>query len=142
GQGSFKAEEGTNPYVGTIGSRHYEEELRLEMVYPSVVERQVLIALFEHHPYEEIAYDLFNIENSYDQVGAGMIGRLSESMAELDFLALVKEKLQAKVIRHTQLRNKRVERVAVCGGSGSFLLSQAIRQGADMFITADYKYHE
>lgn len=141
GTGTFKGNEDTNPFVGEPGKQHHEAEVRIETVYPATLESKILMALFMEHPYEEVAYDLYPITNQFE-VGSGMIGELDEPMAEADFLQMVKYKMNAQVIRHTNLRGKSVKSVAVCGGSGSFLLKQAIAAGADAFITADFKYHE
>lgn len=142
GLGTFKAGENTDPYVGEKGIRHREQETRIEVIYPQNLERQIVVALHIAHPYEEVAYELYPISNSNQTVGSGMIGMLNQEMDELEFLQQVKEKLNARVIRHTNFRNRKVKRVAVCGGAGGFLLPQAINAGADVFITADYKYHE
>ncbi|HEX3385131.1 MAG TPA: Nif3-like dinuclear metal center hexameric protein [Mucilaginibacter sp.] len=142
GQGTFKGGEGTNPYVGEPGKRHYEDEVRIETVYPATIESKLLMALFLAHPYEEVAYDLYELTNQHNQVGAGMIGELEEEITEEEFLFVLKQNMQARVIRHTALRSKNVKRVAVCGGAGGFLLKNAISAGADFFVTADYKYHE
>ncbi|WP_207421694.1 Nif3-like dinuclear metal center hexameric protein [Desertivirga brevis] len=142
GFGTFKAGHNTNAYVGEKGLQHHEPEIKLETVFPEVFEKQILSALFRTHPYEEVAYDIYPLDNYYPRVGAGMIGVLEQEMDELAFLKDVKEKLKAKVIRHSSLLGKKVKKVAVCGGSGSFLLNKAISAGADIFITADYKYHE
>ena len=96
----------------------------------------------ESHPYEEVAYDIYPITNALANVGAGMIGWLQEEMEPSAFLHHVKEKMNVTVIRHTALLSKKIKKVAVCGGSGSFLLKDAIAAGADAFITADFKYHE
>jgi dinuclear metal center YbgI/SA1388 family protein len=142
GIGTFKGGEDTNPYVGEPGTRHYENEVRIETVYPANLESKLLMALFLAHPYEEVAYDLYNLTNQHQQVGSGMIGELDEAMDEGEFLFEIKEKMQAQVIRHTAFTGKSVKRVAVCGGAGGFLLKHAIAAGADVFVTADYKYHE
>lgn len=142
GVGSFKANDKTNPFVGDKGVRHQEPEQRLEVVFKGQDERRVIVALLESHPYEEVAYDIYAISNALTTVGAGMVGWLPEEMEGRDFLQHVKEKMNAKVIRHTQVLPKRIKKVAVCGGSGSFLLKDAIAAGADAFITADFKYHE
>ena len=142
GQGTFKAGENSNAFVGDKGLRHQENETRIEVIYPINRERQILVALHLSHPYEEVAYDLHSISNNFHEVGSGMIGSLDEEMDAIDFLNYVKEKLKIKVIRHTALINKKIKRVAVCGGAGSFLLPNAIMAGADVFITADFKYHE
>ena len=142
GQGTFKAGENTNAFVGEKGIRHQESETRIEVIYPAALERQIVVALHLSHPYEEVAFEHYHVTNTNQDVGSGMIGSLSQDTDELEFLRHVKTKLNAKVIRHTALSNKKVKRVAVCGGAGGFLLSQAISAGADVFITADYKYHE
>jgi dinuclear metal center YbgI/SA1388 family protein len=142
GLGTFKAGDNTNPFVGEVGVQHHESEMRIETVFKVQDERKVLLALLENHPYEEVAYDIYTLNNKLDQVGAGMVGWLEEEMDSTDFLRHVKEKMQATVIRHTALFPKKIKKVAVCGGSGSFLLKDAIAAGADAFITADFKYHE
>jgi len=142
GSGTFKGNEDSNPYVGQPGLRHTENEIRIETIYPVNLESKVIMALVLAHPYEEVAYDLYNLTNQYQQVGAGMIGELEEPMDEDTFLFEVKEKMRARVIRHTEFTGRPVKKVAVCGGAGGFLLKQAIAAGADFFITADYKYHE
>lgn len=142
GTGTFMAGEDTDPFVGEKGEQHHESEIRIETVFLAQDERKVLLALFENHPYEEVAYDIYPLENRLDTVGAGMIGWLEQEMDGRDFLHLVKDRMDAEVIRHTKLLPKRIRKVAVCGGSGSFLLKDAIAAGADAFVTADFKYHE
>lgn len=142
GQGTFKGNEFADPYVGEPGMRHTENEIRIEVIYPAVLESKILMALVLAHPYEEVAYDLYSITNTNQQVGSGMIGELEYPISEEAFLSFLKDKMQAHVIRHTALTGKSVTKVAVCGGAGGFLLKQAISAGADVFITADYKYHE
>lgn len=142
GFGTFKAGPDADPYAGEIGKRHQEAETRIETVYPANIERKLIAAMIEAHPYEEVAYDMYPLGNSYQQAGSGIIGNLEQDMDEAGFLRFVKDKLASEVIRHTALRGKRIRRVAVCGGAGSFLLANAISAGADIFITADFKYHE
>ncbi len=142
GYGTFRGGEGTDPFVGKPGEQHREEEVRVEVIFPANRERAILLALFETHPYEEVAYDVYRLQNAHQQVGSGLIGQLEPPLSEQEFLGLLKKQLNAGVIRHTELRGKPVARVAVCGGAGGFLLGEAIRSGADVFVTADYKYHE
>ena len=142
GTGTFNGNELTNPFVGEKGIQHQEHEVRIETIFLVQDERKVLVALLENHPYEEVAYDIYALENKLDTVGAGMVGWLEEGMEAADFLKFVKEKMDVTVIRHTKAPSKKIKRVAVCGGSGSFLLPDAIAAGADAFITADFKYHE
>jgi hypothetical protein len=142
GTGTFKGNELTNPYIGEPGKRHLEEEVRIETIYPALVESKILMALVLAHPYEEVAYDLYTLTNQNQQVGSGMIGELDMPVAEEEFLYHIKEKMRTHVIRHTALTGRAIKKVAVCGGAGGFLLKHAIAAGADIFITADYKYHE
>ncbi|ADY53848.1 protein of unknown function DUF34 [Pseudopedobacter saltans DSM 12145] len=142
GQGNFKANENAEPFVGEKNKRHTENETRVEFIYPAALEKAIISALFKSHPYEEIAYDIYALSISYSEVGAGMIGELTEPMDETDVLNLIKSNMKADVVRHTALLGKKIRKVAVCGGAGSFLLKQAIGSGADIFVSADFKYHE
>ncbi|MBD0331086.1 MAG: Nif3-like dinuclear metal center hexameric protein [Chitinophagaceae bacterium] len=142
GTGTFKAEEGADPFIGEVGERHYEKETKIEIVFPAYLETQVVKALIDNHPYEEVAYDIFTMENVHYGIGSGVIGELKQAANEKDFLKILKETFNADVVRHTALRNKEVKRVAVCGGAGSFLIKRALSEGADFYITADVKYHE
>ncbi|WP_219222807.1 Nif3-like dinuclear metal center hexameric protein [Pedobacter antarcticus] len=142
GTGTFLPGAETSPFAGSPGIAHQEQEIRIETVFPVQLERKVLLALLENHPYEEVAYDIYALENNLETVGTGMCGWLEEEMDASDFLNLVKERMQTGVIRHTRPTGKKIKKVAVCGGSGSFLLQQAIAAGADAFVTADFKYHE
>jgi len=142
GEGSFRAGEGANPFVGELGKTHFEEELRIETIFPDYLERKIIAALIKAHPYEEVAYDIFKLENESAQLGAGIIGSLEVKMDEKEFLLKLKELTQAGVVRHTSLRNKGIKKVALCGGSGAFLIGKAKSAGADVYITGDVKYHE
>ncbi|MDI3521774.1 Nif3-like dinuclear metal center hexameric protein [Anaerophaga thermohalophila] len=142
GRGSFRAGENTNPFVGDKGTIHYEKEERIETILPAHLKNKVLKALFESHPYEEVAYDLYPLENQWPQVGFGAIGDLKEPRTEEEVLKKIKISTGAECIRHTELSGKPVKRIAVCGGSGSFLLKDAIRKGADIFVSSDFKYHQ
>jgi len=142
GTGTFKGNDQANPYVGEPGKRHLEKEVRIETIYPVTLESKILMALVLTHPYEEVAYDLYPLTNQNQQVGSGMIGELDIPVAEEEFLYSIKEKMRTHLIRHTAFTGRQIKKVAVCGGAGGFLLKQAIAAGADIFITADYKYHE
>jgi dinuclear metal center YbgI/SA1388 family protein len=142
GSGTFRAGEAANPFVGDIGEMHFENETRIETIFPSHMQNSVLEALFASHPYEEVAYDIYTLDNESGNAGAGMIGKLEYQMAENEFLAKLKDVFKVPCIRHSALKGKPVETVAVCGGSGSFLIPDAIRSRADFYITADIKYHQ
>jgi dinuclear metal center YbgI/SA1388 family protein len=142
GTGTFKAEEGADPYVGEIGEQHQEREVKIEIVFPFYLETQVVKALIENHPYEEVAYDIFTMENVHFGIGAGIIGELKTPMEEKEFLKLVRDRFQAMGIRHTGLLGRPLRKIAICGGAGSFLIGKALQLGADLFLSADVKYHE
>lgn len=142
GTGTFRAGETANPFVGNIGELHEESEIRFETIFPKQIQSKVIKAIHKYHPYEEPAYDIYSLDNLNPDIGAGMIGNLSEAMKEEDFLKLLKSKMKTDCIRHTDLRNKKIQKVAFCGGSGSFLIGAAQAQDADIFITGDVKYHD
>jgi len=119
-----------------------EQEQRIEIIFPAYSETAVLKAVRASHPYEEIAYDVLTMDNQWQNTGSGMIGFLPQPLSQNDFLAHVKKSLQAEVIRYTATPGKNIEKVAICGGSGSFLLKEAIANGADALVTADFKYHQ
>jgi putative NIF3 family GTP cyclohydrolase 1 type 2 len=140
--GTFKGGEGTNPYVGKPGQRHEERELKVEIIFPSWLEDKIVSAMIKSHPYEEVAYDIVSLENAHQGIGSGIIGDLGKPMKEEDFLILLKQQFGLKVVRHSRLLQKEATKVAVCGGAGSFLVSKALAAGAQVYITADMKYHE
>jgi dinuclear metal center YbgI/SA1388 family protein len=142
GTGSFKAGESAQPYVGNIGERHFEEEIRLELVFPAWLKGKLIAALKQVHPYEEPAFDVISLENRNENAGSGITGELPKSMDEVAFLQLLKEKFGLSMIRHTALLGKRIKKVALCGGAGSFLINKAVAVGADIYISGDIKYHE
>lgn len=143
GKGTFKPNAQANPVIGQSGGPLEEvEENRVEVIFPAYLKNQVLEGMRKGHVYEEVAYYLTQLNNQHQEVGSGAFGLLPEPMAEADFLAYLKQNMQVSVIRHTDLMNKPIRKVAVCGGAGSFLLTNAISASADIFITADYKYHE
>ncbi len=142
GQGSFRAKEGANPHVGEMGKVHFESEIRFETIFPAHKQSNVISALLKSHPYEEVAYDIYPLDNVYEKIGAGMIGELEEPIPEKEFFDKIKEVFNINCIRHTQFLEKNIRKVAVCGGSGSFLLGKAMSKSSDVFITGDFKYHQ
>lgn len=142
GTGSYQAGENANPTKGSIGNIHYEEETQVNVTYRQADEGKVVTALLKNHPYEEVAYELFTLENTDRQIGMGMIGELPAPMEEQAFLKLIKDKMQVSVIRHSKLLGKKVKSVAVLGGSGAFAINAAKAAGADFFVSADLKYHQ
>ena len=142
GMGTFRGNEESNPYAGQKGVRSSEQEKRIEVIFEGFLLSNVLYALRSAHPYEEIAYDIYNLDNQYNNIGSGMIGDLQAPLTKVEFLKLLKLRMNAGSIRYTEMKKTTIEKVAVCGGSGSFLLPNAISAGADAFVTADFKYHQ
>jgi dinuclear metal center YbgI/SA1388 family protein len=142
GKGSFRAGENTDPYVGEKGKLHFEEELKVETILPAHLKDKVIGAMINAHPYEEVAYDIYTLKNKWEQAGMGMIGELEEDMEDYDFLNALKTVFNAGCIKYTSLLNRKIKKIAVCGGSGSFLLNKAIHSGSDVFVSADFKYHQ
>ncbi len=142
GTGSFRAGDNTNPYVGKKGEIHLEPETRIETVFPKHQKGAVINALLQNHPYEEVAYDIYELQNKNTEAGFGIVGELPLPEDTLTFLNRVKQTFDVGCIRHTNIIKPEVKRIAVCGGSGSFLLRNAIGAKADIFITGDFKYHE
>ncbi|WP_430814076.1 Nif3-like dinuclear metal center hexameric protein [Carboxylicivirga sp. RSCT41] len=142
GEGTFRAGDNTNPFVGQKGEIHQEAEVRIETVLPSYLKGRVVGALLNAHPYEEVAYDLYPLANEWTTTGIGMVGDLPHELDEATFLNRLKNTFNAGCVRYTSLLNKPVKRIALCGGSGSFLLGKAIASKADVFVTGDFKYHQ
>ncbi len=142
GTGAFRPNAAANPTIGAANIDEEVHENRVEVIFPAYLKSKVLAAMYRSHIYEEVAHDIILLENQNKEVGSGAIGELSEAMSEKDFLTFLKQKMDISVIRHTSFLGKKIKKIALCGGAGGFLLNDAIAQNADIFITADYKYHE
>lgn len=142
GKGSFKAGDNTNPFIGRKGEIHFEDEVRIETVFPAFLQNRIVKAMIENHPYEEVAYDIYKLENEWSNTGLGMVGNLKTEMSEEEFLSLLKKKFGCKTIKHSEFLGKSIKKVAVCGGSGAFLINMAKSSGAQMYVSGDIKYHD
>ena len=142
GEGTFRAGENTHPFCGSIGELYREEEVRIETILPSYKKGEVVRALLSAHPYEEPAFDLYPLENEWTQAGAGIVGELETPETELEFLKRIKKIFEVECVKHNRLTGREIQKVALCGGAGAFLIPQAIRSGADIFITGEIKYHD
>ena len=142
GSGTFRAGEGTNPFCGEIGELHVESEIRIETILPAFRKSTVTRALLSIHPYEEPVFDFYPLDNAWNQVGSGVVGELPEEESELGFLQRIKELFQVGCVKHSALTGKPIREVALCGGSGAFLIKDAISYGADVFITGEAKYND
>lgn len=142
GYGTFRGSENTHPFAGEKGKLSQEKEIRFETVFPEILQTGIIQALLAAHPYEEVAYDIYLLDNFYEMVGSGMIGETSEPVNTQNFLNILKEVFHAQIVRHSALVKDQILKVAVCGGSGSFLIPDAIHARADIFITGEIKYHQ
>ena len=142
GEGTFRGNENSNPTLGEKGILHSEKEIQITVTFELKNEGHILKALKENHPYEEVAYEVITIENSYQNVGMGMIGELTSAKDEKDFLEYLKKTMNTECIKHSALLHKKINKVALLGGSGSFAIEAAKKAGADAFISADFKYHD
>lgn len=142
GTGTYQGNDDSNPQVGTRGEFTQTDEIKIEVTFEKHLENNILKALFANHIYEEVAYEIYNLNNTHQNIGLGMTGMLSQPMDEKEFLLFVKEKMNADGIRHSAYTGKKISKVAVLGGSGSFAIKAAIAAGADAFLTADLKYHQ
>lgn len=142
GKGSFKGNDESSPVKGKRGVTQLEHENQVNITFAAHKESAVLKALFKAHPYEEVAYEVTTLDNQNQQRGIGMVGHLDEAISENKFLDMLKKRFHTPCVRHSVLTRKKIKRVAVLGGSGSFAINQAKSAGADAFVTADLKYHD
>ena len=141
GIGTYMGNENSNPEIGERFEFVEAEEIKIEVTFEKYLQPRILKALFSNHVYEEVAYEVYDLQNVHQNIGLGMIGELPEEMDELDFLKMVKKKMDCGGIRHTDFLEKKIKKVAVLGGSGSYAIKNAIAAEADVYLTADLKYH-
>ena len=142
GYGTYRAGNDASPTFGEKGVQHTEKEVCVGVVFEKHLEKGILNALFENHPYEEAAYTITTLENKNQHIGMGMLGTLELAKTEKAFLKFVKKRMNCGVIKHSKLLSKKIKKVAVLGGSGSFAIEAAKAAGADAFVSADLKYHD
>lgn len=142
GIGTYLGNEESNPEIGERFEFVENEEIKIEVTFEKHLESKIIKELFKNHVYEEVAYEIYSLDNLHQNIGLGMVGEFDTALTETDFLKFVKEKMQCGGIRHSAFTGKTVKKVAVLGGSGSFAIKQAIASGADAFLTADLKYHQ
>jgi len=141
GIGTYMGNENSNPEIGERFEFVEAEEIKIEVTFEKHLQSKLLKALFSNHVYEEVAYEIYDLQNTHQNIGLGMIGEFPAEMNELDFLRFVKEKMECGGIRHSNFTGKTIKKVAVLGGSGSYAIKNAMQAGADAYLTADLKYH-
>jgi len=141
GVGTYMGNENSNPEIGERFEFVEAQEIKIEVIFEKHLQSKILNALFKNHIYEEVAYQIYDLQNTHQNIGLGMVGELEKPISEVEFLETVKTKMQCGGIRHSSLLGKSIKKVAVLGGSGSFAIKNAIQAGADVFLTSDLKYH-
>ncbi|MBG40389.1 MAG: Nif3-like dinuclear metal center hexameric protein [Flavobacteriales bacterium] len=141
GIGTFRPLEEANPYIGENNKKTAQKEIKLELIFPTFLQKKVISVLHQNHPYEEVAHEIIPLKNP-NNIGSGVIGDLNDKMDVFDFFKLLKKEIPYSILKHTNLIKKDLKKIAFCGGSGSFLINEAINQGADIYISSDFKYHD
>ncbi|MGM0602343.1 MAG: Nif3-like dinuclear metal center hexameric protein [Bacillota bacterium] len=142
GKGSFKPLKGSEPYIGSTEKIEEVDEIRLETIVAEDKLDKVLKAVLKAHPYEEAAYDIYEIKRTSNVDGIGRIGYLTDTMLLGDYINTVKEKLNLPYLKFVGKKDKKIKKVAVCNGSGADFIKKAGYKGADLYLTGDIKYHE
>ncbi len=142
GEGTFRAMDAANPFVGSKHELHFEKELKIEAIYPFYLEQQIIKSMIEAHPYEEVAYDILVLGNENKYAGSGSLGELKPAMEAGNFLQSLKSLCGLPFLKYSGDLSQQVSKIALCGGSGSFLIKDAMKAGAQIFLTADLKYHD
>jgi dinuclear metal center YbgI/SA1388 family protein len=142
GKGTFRPKKGSSPFLGNLEELEEVDEERLEFFFNNEDENLLLDVMHQNHPYEQVAFQVYSLDNISSEIGSGMIGDLQKEIESKEYLDSLKSKMSTECIRHTKLINKKIKKIAICGGSGSFLLEEAKRQNADLFVSSDFKYHE
>ncbi len=141
GTGTFLPHQGTNPHIGEVGKLEVVDEIKIETVFPSGIQKKVITAMLNAHPYEEVAFDIYPLENDGNVLGLGRVGYLEQEMTLEQFALHVKNKLEVDGLRVVGSLSDKVKKVAVLGGDGNKYVSHAKRAGADVYITGDMYYH-
>ena len=142
GRGSFTPKEKAKPFLGNVGQRYSDNEEKLELIFPKHKQNSIIEAMKNVHPYEEISYQIYVLDNINQHIGSGVIGELQKAVYVKDFFEMLKQNMKTDCIRYTKQIKNKIQKVAICGGTGSFLLEKAKVLGADVFISSDFKYHE
>jgi len=142
GISTYRGNQLSNPTIGKKGELHKEDETQISITFSSHLETVLLSTLFNNHPYEEVAYEISTLDNYNQNIGIGMVGELQEAVKTTDFLNSLKTIFKIPVIKHSDIINDEIKKIAVLGGSGSFAIEAAKRAKADILITADLKYHD
>ena len=142
GKGTFRPIEGSSPFSGEQNIRENADEAMISVIFESFKQNQIVAAMKAAHPYEEVAHQIYQLENDNQYSGLGMYGEFETEVDENYFLNLVKEKFNLNIIKHSDLNNKKIRRVGVLGGSGASGIKAALSKKCDAYLTGDLKYHD
>ena len=142
GTSTYTPGENADPFSGKMGERSIDDEVKVEVIFPVWLQQKIIQAMKDNHPYEEVAHDIYELKNHFQEVGSGLIGELKEPINEKDLFQQLKRVFNLRLIKHTALLDRPCKKIAICGGAGSFLINMAKAAGADVYITSDLKYHE
>lgn len=142
GMGTYRGNENSNPVIGYKNELMQTKEVKIEVTFEKHLEKSILKAMVKNHVYEEVAHQIITLENKHQQIGLGMIGMLEKPIDAREYLTFVKEKMECGMIKHSEILDKKIQKVAVLGGSGSFAIVNAKQENADLYITSDLKYHD
>lgn len=142
GIGEFLPHDNTNPFIGTSGVLERVEEEKIETIVDEHKLQTVIREMIKAHPYEEVAYDIYPLENKGKLYGYGRVGTLREPITLRVFSEFTSNTLSCESLKTFGDLNKEISRVAVCGGSGACFIEDALREKADVFVTGDIKYHD
>ncbi|MEA2086565.1 MAG: Nif3-like dinuclear metal center hexameric protein [Candidatus Caldatribacteriota bacterium] len=140
GKGTFRPMEGTRPFIGKIGKKEEVQETKIETVVTERDLESVIQAMKNAHPYEEPAYDVYELKTK-PSYGIGIFGEIDREVEISKFSLEVKNRLQARYIRLIKSNEQKIKRVALCTGGGSSLLEQVNNMNIDLYITGDITYH-
>ena len=142
GEGTFLPDKNSNPVIGKIGRQERVEEVKIEVIFPLNIEKRLISEMKNSHPYEEVSYQIFILDNIFEDVGSGIFGELDTAVDTEIFIKNLKKVMKTDCVRYTNIVKNKIKKVSVCGGSGSFLIKNVKDLGSDIFITSDIKYHE
>ncbi len=143
GTGRFTPTDAAHPAIGQVNKEEAVPETRLEVIFPDLIKDKVLMAMYAVHPYEEPAFDILSLDNEPITYGLGRVGSLSEPVALEEFVEKIKQVFGLKGLRLIRPANakKKIQKVAICGGTGGNFYKDAVKRGADVYITGDVYYH-
>ena len=141
GKGSFKPLENAKPFIGKIGKRKTVTEIKIETVFMERDLNKVIEAIYQNHPYEEPAYDIYQLKTNL-KTGIGLIAQLPSEQSLEKICKKIKNILKIPYLRMVKTEKQKIKTIALCTGSGGSLINKAIQKKADLLITGDIKHHE